>query len=288
MEKTLARRDFKKLMGQTNHYIITARVGLWAIENNPDDFSEPEDMHAAWNPKNKESSARRTEAFILKSSLAWTVTCLDSYFSQLNRKPKYIQDAQLIQQLDANGRSVYRKFIIFNDHYQEINPSYIALVDLLITWRNAVIHRNSGNRLLSNTIDTLQKNSSWIEEQFCGLKIDGPGGNKGGLADRSVAGDPLTFKETASLIAATQYYVQDLDRLILRDVDTVSLARESFLDAISNKENERLRRKFKGLDKGQPRFLRNWLAENVALTELTDTEIEEICILASNSGSANS
>jgi hypothetical protein len=132
---------------------------------------------------------------------------------------------------------------------------------------------------LPDTLSVLESNKGWIEDNFRGLDIDGVGKNES-LVDRSRVGGSLTFKETASLISATQNYVQDLDGLILRNLDVASLARESFLGALNRKDSRDLKRKFRGIQKeDRPRFLKNWLAQNVGLSEVPDSIIKEICSL---------
>ena len=71
------RKRFKDSMGQANHFLITALIGLEYINNN--EVSCPESFSTSWNPKNKKSSVERTRLYILKSSLSWAIDCLDTY-----------------------------------------------------------------------------------------------------------------------------------------------------------------------------------------------------------------
>ena len=82
------RKAFKKSLGQANHFLITALVGLDYIRNN--NVKCPEDFSTSWNPKNKSFSVDRSRQYILNSSMAWAVDCLDAYFSRCNQNPKLI------------------------------------------------------------------------------------------------------------------------------------------------------------------------------------------------------
>ena len=93
------RKKFKDSMGQANHFLITALIGLDYIDN-IDNVECPPSFSTSWNPRDKKASIYRTRQYILNSSLAWSVDCLDSYFSGCNQEPKLIDNIDFIKDLD--------------------------------------------------------------------------------------------------------------------------------------------------------------------------------------------
>lgn len=66
---------FKKDLGNNNHLLITALVGLDKIDGSDVGKVEP----APWNPQDVKSSIARSREFVIKAGLAWSITCLDVF-----------------------------------------------------------------------------------------------------------------------------------------------------------------------------------------------------------------
>lgn len=141
IEKSKNLKVFKKEIGQANHFLITILVGLDGIKNGNIDLNE--EFRTSWNPKDRVVSTERSRAFAKKSTLAWIVDNIDMYFSMGNEEPKIMRD-ELITIMDKNSRSVYRKFTSIIEYY---NINYIdsAFVDLIICWRNRLMHYKADN-----------------------------------------------------------------------------------------------------------------------------------------------
>jgi hypothetical protein len=71
MKESPARRSFKKISGQNNHFLITIHVGLAAVQDGT--ITVPSDIHLAWDPRDRVSSASRNRGFANKTALAWLV-----------------------------------------------------------------------------------------------------------------------------------------------------------------------------------------------------------------------
>lgn len=215
MKITPARKEFKKLVGQANHYLITARVGLWAMRENPEVYEVPQEMHAAWNPKDKKRSVDRTETFLMRSFLAWAVDALDAYFTLINRKPSLLISEDFKGRYNGRGgRSVGNRAEDLAEEYS-VDEELFALVDVLITWRNNVFHSKNENKLRSGTRDVLEAHRDDIERRFCGLDVSS-------LADKAEQNKELTFKEAASLIHATHLFVEELDSKLIESLSAIS------------------------------------------------------------------
>jgi hypothetical protein len=212
MKTTKARRKFKSEFWQTNHYLITSLIGLdsifqWNIKEKPKEFS------TSWEPHNMKRSAVRSREFILKSFLWTTVDALDLYIRTLNMRPSLFPEWSKERTiLETNQASVYRNVL---DLWKllGVNGILIALVRILITWRNNVIHYYARNKIDPQDRDVLQKNLSLIQSDYCGFIIDN------NFFNRIENGDNLTFKEVASLIKASHRYVQDFDEKVIQTID---------------------------------------------------------------------
>ena len=204
-------------MGHANHFLITALIGLDYIDNS-DNVECPPSFSTSWNPKDKKASIVRTRQYILNSSLAWAVDCLDSYFSVCNQDPKLIDNIDFIKDLDKARRSVNEKLISFSRHITPIGEMandfdiYKSIVGLAIQWRNNTIHSGGDNKLEQEHKDILLASTNRINELFCNLDI------KQTLISFEEHESP-TFKEVTSIIRGIQRFVEIVDSSLISQID---------------------------------------------------------------------
>ncbi|MBO0368513.1 hypothetical protein GIB23_15610 [Pseudomonas putida] len=209
MKHTLARKAFKRQLGQANHFLVTTLVGLDCLDNNPQ--HQASGLHAAWSPKSVPQSIQRARIFVLHSFMGTAVDALDVYFSLLNRKPDFLQDSHFSQSLQACKRSVYKKAAAFASWVPTVEIE-AALVEVLITWRNNVMHELADNLISSHSKCILRESSKQIAIQYCNL-------DSSSLLGKAESGADLTFKETASLISAAHKFVEAIDHYVLAKLD---------------------------------------------------------------------
>ena len=288
MRSTLARKKFKRKIGQENQYLITVRVGLWAIRDCPDLFEVPDEMRAQWSPKDKKCSAERSEKYAMQSFLAWAVDCLDMYMTLINRKPCLLVNQELKSKFDhkENSRSVHKKTFLLADYYK-VDQLYVALTDVLITWRNNVFHSANSIKLKESSVKTIMREKDRLIEEFCGLDPEGVerGGMKKGLCWKAENGGDLTFKETASLIRAVQCFVQNLDEKIIAELEKPSSADGlthagnivAELAAQAMREDRGFRKKIGKLTPERRRsFVAKWAESEYGLSGFDDKELDII------------
>jgi len=262
MNKTSSKHQFKKSFGQANHYLITALVGLHDL-NIGNRNSAPDNLHTSWNPKNKARSIERSEIFLFNSFLGWAVDGLDMYVSILNRKPKYIQDDELQRKFDGTDRSVRRKVMLLGEYF-DIDKITLALLDVLITWRNNSLHFLAENVIDKKFVEILKSNSEAIESKYCGLCAQD-------LPDKAHSARDLTFKETASLIRVVHDYVNEVDAKVISALDVNAFLSEYIGDTVHNNVNFKQQFKsFTGVRKGV--FIKNWIANHLGF-ELTADQV---------------
>lgn len=268
MKHTLARKAFKQQLGQANHFLVTTLVALDCLDKNP--WHEAAGLHAAWSPKSVPHSIQRSRIFILHSFLGTAVDALDVYFSLLNRKPDFIQDADFSRALQACGRSVHKKATAFASWVLGTTVE-AALVEVLITWRNNVMHELADNLVSGSSKDTLEKHAHEIAQSYRGL-------NPENLVKKAETGADLTFKETASLIGASHNFVAAIDGYVLAKLDRpafyLNLLREWLLQ---NPDNQGFRtRLFDTRADRWDSFMSNWASNTLHASPLSKADLDSI------------
>ena len=236
MKKTIARKHFKQMLGQANHFLITTLIGLNCVENN-NDIEKPQEFSTSWNPKNIFNSARRSREYILNSALAWTVDSLEAYMSLIHKKPKIIEDEKFSVMMSEAGRSVYKKVLGYSEYF-EVDKTLTSLMELLITWRNNITHFTAENKLPENSKQHLLESNKEILDNYSGLAIDT-------AIKKAEKGKSPSFKECASLIHATQQFVEKIDTIILENMDKKIYAENIFKYYFEN-DKKKKKSKFLG------------------------------------------
>lgn len=274
MKQTPARTRFKQHFGQANHFLVTNLVALRNLEAS-DVISAPPELHTTWNPQNKRNSINRTWAFTLQTALASAVDSIDMYLSLLYRWPNYIRDASLCSALDGTERSVSRKVVAVSRHYS-IDPLTVAMVDVLITWRNNIIHELAENTLRVETISTLAERSSDIALKYRGLVVDQ-------LPVKVSKGEDLSFKEAASLINAAHEFVRCVDEAVIANLDLESLCFDVVGKSLS--EDASFSQKYYMLpEEKRRRFVLNWLSNSYGISNFPVAIVERSLHIAKRAG----
>ncbi|AJI54257.1 hypothetical protein LA55_521 [Francisella philomiragia] len=254
MKNTTARIKFKRHLGSANQFLVTSMVALHHLKESEVNEA-PEELHTTWSPQDRDSTIDRSRIFVKQSFLAWAVDGIDMYVSLLNKSPKYLQKEREQLVLDSAGRSVLKKSVLLGKELN-VNPVIIALVDVLVTWRNNAIHSLAENDLMDGHDEIIQDNKSWIAENFRGL-------DPSLLTQKAERGDSLTFKETASLINVAHKYVEEVDRLVIGNLDKERLALEAI--ARETRKNLDFMRKYSSLQGGKREaMIKVWLQNNLA------------------------
>ena len=241
LQTSTARQKFKKMLGRANHRLITAMVGLDAIDRGLV-VTVPEDFPARWAPRDPSASARWSRLLILEMALVRSVDALDVYISYTNRTPFLIQSPTIKCELDGTRRSVTRKFNVFEQHFSPKDKVLPALIATMIKWRNKAVHSEDSDKLEQTYKTILDKKADEIRTRFRGLEttmlLAGYGENR-----------VPHLKEVTSFIDATHQYVHDVDKNILNLLDPEQYLRElvwtgvcetGYADDVSDSERKRL------------------------------------------------
>ncbi|MGN7771556.1 hypothetical protein [Phyllobacterium sp. 22552] len=240
LNESQARARFKSMLGNANHLIITSLVGLDGVERGlVTDI--PQELRAAWSPKNPVASARRTRRLVLDMALVRAVDSLDMYMSYSRRIPYLIQDPKLQNDIDNAGSSVAKKFNSLSRYHTSLSPVLISMTSLMIAWRNRAAHAEADVDIDRHKIQVLIGAKDSIANQYRGLDVNE-------MIVGFETSEP-SFKEVASLIHAVQNTIQELEALQLSKLNAEKYLRELIWmkigdsqGKISADENYRLKR----------------------------------------------
>lgn len=241
-------RKFKTEMGQANHFLITIMIGLDAVE---DGAEKRESFKTTWNPENRTNSVVRSKKYTIKSALAWTVDNLDMYLRLCNREPRLYHEEESLE-IAKTKNSVYKKFACVISNHPELAVNKFAYVDLLICWRNNSVHFDAENKLMSES-DNYFRNIPEDDIVTNTYHLD-----VNQMLNRFNRGECPTFKEAATLISMTIHFVEELDRILLRDIDQYRFLETSLFKLLKsekdtsvfsfrNTTSEKRKKKFKQL-----------------------------------------
>ena len=202
-------------------------IGLDAVE---DGAEKRESFNTTWNPENRTNSVMRSKKYAIKSALAWTVDNLDMYLRLCNREPRLYHDGESLE-IAKTKHSVYNKFDCVIRNHPELAVSKFAYVDLLICWRNNSVHFDAENKLMTESDnyfgnipeDDVVKNTYHLDVNQ--------------MLNRFNRGDCPTFKEAATLISMTIHFVEELDRILLRDIDQYRFLETSLFKLLKSEKD---------------------------------------------------
>jgi len=209
-----ARKTFKRLLGQANHYLITVLVGLDYIKKN--DVTLSEEFKTSWNPRSKESSSIRSREFAIGATLSWTIDSLDAYLGYCHRKPSLYQDNDLLEKAGGAGQSADKKFMVLYNHIKNVPiqdfSKYYALTNLAFKWRNRLVHVFAENQITQELREILISNEEFYHKNFQGLEIKR-------LLNQFDNSNTPSFKEITSIVRGVHKFVELADNYLLKTID---------------------------------------------------------------------
>lgn len=240
ISKSRPRNTFKSLLGNANHLIITALVGLDAVQRGCV-YGAPAELRTAWSPKDAAASAKRSRRLVLDMSLIRAIDAVDVYLREAVRKPALIQCPELRSGLDSAGISIFKKLRAVERKYDSLDDLPLAIIFLMVSWRNRSAHSEADLEVADRHISVLQNRSEELSERFSGLK-------SAMLLEGYENARPATFKEVASLINAAHHLISDLDDKLLRDLDVERYFKEAVWASLGSK-----RRHGEGIEQARKR-----------------------------------
>lgn len=224
INKSYALKKFKKEIGQANHFLITILIGLDGVKSGK--VVKNDEFDAAWNPRDIIASASRSRIYTIKASLAWVVDCLDMYLRLCNRKPRLLSE-ELSNKFDGTGHRVYEKYKLVSDEY-EVSDIDIAVVDLMICWRNKMTHFDADNDISNESRNIL---AASINEDETVKKIHLDSNQMINSFDQN---ECPTFKEMAFMISRTISFVESIDKILIDRVNVLTFLNDVLCNEFKN------------------------------------------------------
>jgi hypothetical protein len=215
-----ARRIFKGMAGQNNHFLITILVGLSAVEDNTATL-HPE-MRTSWAPHDRHRSAARSREFTIKAALAWLIDALDAYIRTLVRPP-IVANTELLKGLvdvDVNDEGLGGRVRAVARVTHQAGSAEAALAEIAIVWRNHLVHQHATNKISKPLAKTALSHEMQFIESCRGLMIHE-------LIDRVERRPPVapTFKEVTAIVSSVHKLIERTDTYLLHELDLEPYAR---------------------------------------------------------------
>jgi hypothetical protein len=214
LQESPARRSFKKIAGQNNHFLITIHVGLAAVEGGT--ITIPPDMRVAWDPRDHVSSAARSRGFANKAALAWLVDALDTYIRIL-RDGSFIASQQLRNELaeaDSRDKGLAGRVGAVAQATRQSDTAEAKLVEIAIAWRNRLVHQRASGNLSRAIIAAARSYADHFAENYQGMLIDELI-KRAGLRPAA----PPTLKEVTAIIRAAHKLTERIDMELLSELN---------------------------------------------------------------------
>ncbi len=231
LNRTRARWAFKQLLGQANHFLITVLVGLNGVRSGVCKLED--EFRTSWNPKDTARSADRSRVFVLDLALVRAIDAFDTYMMYSVRKPCALPNTEFLTEMGQAGRSVRKRFSVFDKHLKQLDSPTKAALDIAIEWRNRRVHSLANDKIDKNVKNALLDHSEHFERGYSGLKIDE-------LISHFDAGVAPTFKEAAAIIRLCHEVVAHYDEFLLQQLDIEQYLKASLLHFIDKNGGTRL------------------------------------------------
>ncbi|WP_139813588.1 hypothetical protein [Mycobacterium simiae] len=197
------------MMGQNNHFLITILVGLDCVETGQATLSPT--FSTSWSPRSAKTSARRSRDFAIKALLAWAADSLDAYRRHLITPPGLYLTASECDSVKAQ-QGLWPRFKCLADLSGAPLAPEKDMVELLVVWRNKVVHTNSRDAITGELSRRLLENQSRIGEKYRDLHIRR-------AMDAAAHGAAPTFKEITALVSAAHELVKQVDSAVVARID---------------------------------------------------------------------
>lgn len=222
MKTSPARRAFKEMLGQNNHFLITIMVGLDAVACG--DAQLGAEFSTRWAPRDPIQSAQRSREFACKALTAWLVDALSAYVRSLCATPT-IANSELVDKIKA-ADSLDAKIQTLTQDCGQGSSTATFLARVAVTWRNRLVHSQPRDKIDRALSAPLLERSMEIASTYQGLDV-------GRLLDSIKNNHSPTFKETTALVRSAHVFVEIVDSLLLQRTDLDHYVRQILIEYVS-------------------------------------------------------
>jgi hypothetical protein len=212
-EVTPALLEFRQLAGDATRFLNTQLVALETLKTAKP--VRPTDLVVPWTLPAVDAEWVDTRNFTLRNTMISVVDGLDQYLRILSRVGGLVHDDL---HDDLNGRrradldrrpTLPERVAALCDRYPKVAAEqHLLAIDLLATWRNRFVHRNSKDNLSNRTRNALLATSDYFREEQGGADI-------AGAITRFDNGDAPSLSDLSTLIASAHRLVTAMDEHLL-------------------------------------------------------------------------
>jgi hypothetical protein len=225
-----ARRDFKEMLGQNNHFLITIMIGLDAVASGEARLSD--EFSTSWAPHDVRRSAMRSREFACKALTAWLTDAVGAYINGLLREPCVITDSVLAERLRA-AKSLDDKICTVANVCNQGSAEATLLVRTAVIWRNRLVHFRPRDKVESSLSEELIERHELIAYEYRGLDV-------ARLLSSISKADAPTLKEITSLVRAAHNFVSLVDDNLLQRIDLIAYVKQVLSQYISDDPARRI------------------------------------------------
>jgi hypothetical protein len=215
ISRTRPFQQFQKTAGISTFYINTVVVGLELVALGG---QKPRGLEITWNsPKDPKNAARQARRFVLLAVLTHVVDAfavlLRDYAELL-----WIDAGQSVRDILTRAKtkennqsySIRERTEVLVDHLHLEASDALAVLDLMVSWRNALVHAGRARRSLPEIAERrLVRNKDSFAERYAGIDVTR-------TLKRFVTGEWPSLKEATTMVAICQNLARSIDQALIR------------------------------------------------------------------------
>jgi hypothetical protein len=233
-------RDFQRVAGLSTFDVNTIVVGLELIANGG---QKPAGLNIKWTPpKNQRQAIEQTKHLVLIALMTYVVDAFDSLLRDYGALAWFELPAELLEILQKSNKkpdksdwSISERSEKFFDFFGELRPIDLGLLELLVNWRNAFVHRRTSKFRLPRASEQIRQARTELATKYAQIDICK-------TLDSFENGKWPTLKEATTLLAIAQNIARSIDQALIGKFAGSTPA----VEKIARKELAIALREFKG------------------------------------------
>lgn len=220
-----ARIAAKKLLGDTNHLLITLLIGVEGVRTGK--VVKDDSFNVSWNPKDLSSTSQRARRFARAAALSWAVDALDAYLGSLADRSIYdLSNLSVPLNDQLANRSIFVKLNSLASAVILPPSAELSLSHLAIQWRNNLIHYHAENELDKKYESFIKGNL--ISSESSPNKFGNLNGHD--LIAEFNSGAHPKFKCVAAFIRSINMLIETLDAAIVSNLRVPAYVKGLLID----------------------------------------------------------
>lgn len=261
-------RDFQRVAGVSTFDVNTLVVGLELIANGG---QKPGGLNIKWSPpKNRRQAIEQTKHLVLIALMTHVVDAFDSLLRDYGALSWFQFPRELIEILQKSSKksddsdwSISERCEQLFKFVGEARQIEIGLLELLVNWRNAFVHRRTSRFRLPRASEEIRQARADLAVQYAQIDICK-------TLDSFRGGNWPTLKEATTLLAIAQNLARSADEALIKKFASSTVAVEEIAQkelAIALKEFDSGWKRIWGRDVGARQRVLSQLLASAGITD---------------------